>query len=221
MNRPDEKGQTPLILCTLSTNKGVLRSMQSLILHVKKADLDSQDENGCTALHYAAINMKANRVNLLIQHGADLSIKNNAGLSGLHFIYKKVPQCMKALESRLDSGLKLEGGTSELNSKIKLDFAKLSPSINSFQKQDSTFFMELVSSSAHQSLLKHPLSEAFLCLKWNQIKYLYMVFIVLSHFIFSVVYTVYALLLYCSLCEPNDTPEERWQIFNSKVSSQT
>jgi len=41
--------------------------------------------------------MKANRVNLLIQHGADLSIKNNAGLSGLHFIYKKVPQCMKAL----------------------------------------------------------------------------------------------------------------------------
>ena len=55
MNRPDEKGQTPLILCTLSTNKGVLRSMQSLILHVKKADLDSQDENGCTALHYAAI----------------------------------------------------------------------------------------------------------------------------------------------------------------------
>ena len=62
-------------------------------------------------------------------------------------------------ESRLDSGLKLEGGTSELNSKIKLDFAKLSPSINSFQKQDITFFMELISSSAHQSLLKHPLSE--------------------------------------------------------------
>lgn len=55
MNRRDEKGQTPLILCTLSTNKGVLRSMQSLILHVKKADLDSQDENGSTALHYAAI----------------------------------------------------------------------------------------------------------------------------------------------------------------------
>ena len=41
--------------------------------------------------------MKANRVNLLIQHGADLSIKNNARLSGLHFIYKKVPQCMKTL----------------------------------------------------------------------------------------------------------------------------
>lgn len=48
-------------------------------------------------LYFLLIDMKANRVNLLIQHGADLSIKNNAGLSGLHFIYKKVPQCMKAL----------------------------------------------------------------------------------------------------------------------------
>ncbi len=46
---------------------------------------------------FCSLDMKANRVNLLIQHGADLSIKNNAGLSGLHFIYKKVPQCMKAL----------------------------------------------------------------------------------------------------------------------------
>ena len=54
-------------------------------------------------------------------------------------------------------------------------------------------------------------------------KYLYMIFIVLSHFIFSIVYTVYALLLYCSLCEPlgMDTPEERWKIFNSSVSLST
>ena len=63
------------------------------------------------------------------------------------------------LESRLDSGLKLEGvDSSELCSKIKLDFTKLSTSINSYQKQDITFFMELMTSH-HRALLKHPLSE--------------------------------------------------------------
>ena len=40
---------------------------------------------------------KASRVNLLIEHCADLSVKNKAGLSALYFINKKVPQCMKSL----------------------------------------------------------------------------------------------------------------------------
>ena len=74
----------------------------------------------------------ASRVKLLIRYGADLSIKNHSGLSALFFINKHVPQCVKAFEERLDSGLKLEG-SSELNSHygVKLDFHKLSPNINS------------------------------------------------------------------------------------------
>lgn len=34
---------------------------------------------------------------LLIEHGADLSVKNNAGLSCLYFINKKIPTSMRAL----------------------------------------------------------------------------------------------------------------------------
>jgi len=204
-------------VCTGSKGQGALECMQTLI--DLGADLDVQDIGGFTALHVAAIDRKANRVNLLIENGADLSIKNKAGLTALYFINKKVPQCMKALESRLDSGMKLEGGPSELSAKIKLDFTKLSSNINSYQTQDITFFMEL-STSPHQALLKHPLSEAFLYLKWNQIKYLYMIFIVCTHFIYCVVYTLYALLLYCSLCEPSvtqDPPANPWHIFNSTI----
>ena len=54
--------------------------------------------------------------------------------------------------------MKLDGGASELSSKVKLDFTKLSSSINSYEKQDITFFMELMA-SPHQHILKHPLSE--------------------------------------------------------------
>ena len=58
----------------------------------------------------------------------------------------------------MDRGMKLEGGQSELSSKIKLDFTKLSTNINSFHTQDISFFMEL-STSPFQELLKHPLSQ--------------------------------------------------------------
>ena len=127
VNRGDKDGRSPLLVCTGSKGQGALECMQTLI--DLGADLDVQDIGGFTALHVAAIDRKANRVNLLIENGADLSIKNKAGLTALYFINKKVPQCMKALESRLDSGMKLEGGPSELSSKIKLDFTKLSSNI--------------------------------------------------------------------------------------------
>jgi hypothetical protein len=51
-------------------------------------------------------------------------------------------------------------------------------------------------------------------------KYLYLVCIVLNHFIFSCMLTLYALLLYCSLCEPGDAEDNRanrWKFFNSQV----
>jgi hypothetical protein len=50
------------------------------------------------------------RVNLLIRHEADLSLKNKAGYSALYFINKKVPQCMRSFQDRLDDGLQLDGG---------------------------------------------------------------------------------------------------------------
>ena len=142
---------------------------------------------------------------MLISSGADLSIKNNAGLSALFFINKHVPQCFKAFEERLDTGLKLEGAP-ELSSKVKLDFHKLSPNMNSTdtrQRQDISIFMELMN-SPHSALLKHPLSEAFLHLKWKQIRYMHILAFVFTHLVYSIVYTTYGLTVFGSLCRPAD-----------------
>ena len=166
---------------------------------------------------------KASRVKLLISYGADLSIKNNVGLSALFFINKHVPQCFKAFEERLDSGLKLEG-SSELNSHtgVKLDFHKLSPNINSTdtrQRQDIAIFIELMK-SPHSALLKHPLSEAFLHLKWKQIQYMHVAFIIFTHFMYSLVYTIYALTVFVQLCRPESYDkiiDVRWN-FTSNVT---
>ena len=123
---------------------------------------------------------------------------------------------MKTFEERLDTGLKLENTNSERCSKVKMDFNTLSPNMNSLHRQDISIFMELMKSPYHV-LLKHPLSQAFLHLKWNQIKYLHIIFIILSHFVYSSVYTIYALLIFGSICEPHDQflSEERFNIFIS------
>ena len=155
-----------------------------------------------TSSYYCVAVEKASRVKLLISQGADLSIKNDADLSALYFVNKRVPQCMKAFEERLDTGLKLEGGMTDMNSKVKIDFNKLSPNIYSLQKQDISIFLELMK-SPYKTLLKHPLSEAFLHLKWKQIKYIHLILIIITHFIYSTVYTVYALLVFGTICEPD------------------
>ena len=154
----------------------------------------------------------------MISYGADLSIRNNVGLSALFFINKHVPQCVKAFEERLDSGLKLEG-FSELNSHsgVKLDFHKLSPNINSTdsgEPQDIAIFIELMK-SPHSALLKHPLSEAFLHLKWKKIQYMHVAFIIFTHFMYSLVYTIYALTVFVNLCRPESYDkiiDIRWNI---------
>lgn len=94
----------------------------------------------------------------MLSRDADLSLENNAGFSSLFFINKKVPQCMRAYEDRLDLGLKLENTSTETSAKIKMDFNKLSPNINSLHRQDIAIFRELIK-SGRADLIKHPLSQ--------------------------------------------------------------
>ena len=227
VNMVDSQGRSALFVCTASKGRGATECMSILLRF--GADPDIQNQDGFTALHVAAIgkqmvtsyvqdqpifafafsDRKPSRLNLLISHNADLGAKNYAGYSALHFINKKVPQCIKTFEDRLDSGLKLEN--LEMSAKVKIDFNKLSPDINNLHKQDITIFTELMHSQFH-ALLKHPLSQAFLYLKWNQIKYLHFFFVIFSHVIYSTVYTLYALLIFGTVCQPNfDSHEDRFK----------
>ena len=97
----------------------------------------------------------------------------------------------------------------EVSTKIKIDFNNLSPNLNSEFKKDISIFTELLHSQFH-TILKHPLCQAYLYLKWNQIKYLHFFFVIVSHIIYSSVYTIYALLIYGTICQPN-TDNEKYQ----------
>merc|ERR1711971_835064 len=185
------------------------------------SEVDIQNSDGFTALHMAAIDRKPARVNLLISRDADLSLENNAGFSSLFFINKKVPQCMRAYEDRLDLGLKLENISTETSAKIKMDFNKLSPNINSLHRQDIAIFRELIK-SGRADLIKHPLSQAFLYLKWEQIKQIYHFITIFCHLVYSVVYTSYCLLMFVKLCKPpevdHNAAEDKYVSVNCTLS---
>ncbi len=64
----------------------------------------------------------------------------------------------------------------------------------------------------------HPLSQGYLHLKWSQIQKLYFVIIVLSHFIYSAVYSVYAISVFRYLCPPTAIVRPKMRDFNFNVT---
>jgi ankyrin repeat protein len=210
----DCDGRTPLHFAVNSKEKGGGECI--LLLSKKQAILDLRDGHGMTALHSAAFGRRYNRVRLLIKEGADLCVKNDLGKSALNFVMKYTPSCIRTIEERLDSGIKIDwtpppdcDDASQYSNIVQMDFNIVIPSAcRSGQSADSDvrLFHELLKINSNdparlEKILMHPLSLCFLHLKWQQIRVLYY-FLLLSHFIYSMTYSGYVVLLYATLCKP-------------------
>jgi uncharacterized protein len=73
VNVADENGDTALIIATTESSSEVFESLLD-----RGANPNASGLNG-TALHYAAMNAMLDRAKLLLDHGADASIRNSAG----------------------------------------------------------------------------------------------------------------------------------------------
>ena len=208
----DSEGRPPMHFAINSKQSGVTETMQVLIDY--GTNINMQDKNGTTALHLAALNRKLSRVRLLIKSGADLCIKNNAHKSALHFVMKYVPNSLRSIEERMDSGLQMDHSheNAEGDSTIKMDFNILIPTKRNGYNYISEvgLFTEVLSMrntdpAKLEKILMHPLSLSFLHLKWQQIKWLYYLLILCSHFIYSFVYSIYTVMVFNKLCHPDET----------------
>lgn len=84
---PDEFGCTPL---HLAIERGVL-SFATAVLRVSRINVDQQDKQGNTALHYAGMSGlvkcgSAEAVRLLLKHNADPRVRNHAGQTAVDII---------------------------------------------------------------------------------------------------------------------------------------
>ena len=69
-----------------ATKLGDVDSVKSLI--EKGADVNTENDWGCTPLHYAADSGYVDIAKLLIEHGADVNAKDSDGWTPLHYALK-------------------------------------------------------------------------------------------------------------------------------------
>ena len=193
------------------------------ILLSRGADSSLSDDTNRTALHLAAIGQRQNRVNILIEAGADVSAKMDHGRPALFFIMKYCPTSISSIEKRLDTALSLTNEDND-NCEVRMDFTSLIPKRNKPKPKNKktyensrklsrqskaitsevSFFKEVLLINAgtrnlSERIILHPLSQGYLHLKWIQIKLMYYI-LLFSHLIYSLTYSMYAVLIYKTLC---------------------
>ncbi|MCY3690853.1 MAG: ankyrin repeat domain-containing protein, partial [Chloroflexi bacterium] len=74
--------------------------IESLLYH--GADIDAQDNEGMTPMHYAAFDGTLSSITTLLDHGADMSIRGSNGMTVLHnaAVYNHDPAVINLLMER-------------------------------------------------------------------------------------------------------------------------
>ncbi|XP_063923686.1 uncharacterized protein LOC135137861 [Zophobas morio] len=122
VNARTQNGMTPLQIACL---EGVYENAETLL---RFASIDTVDEHGKNALHYASQSVKGNRniIKLLTEKGMDLDVKTKSGMTALHLA------CLKGVyenaKTLLDSGASVN--TTGTNNKNALHYASASKKVN-------------------------------------------------------------------------------------------
>ena len=86
-----------------------------------RANVNHQDKFGYSPLHIAALNEYGYCANLLLCHGADITIRTNGGTTALSMIVRKIPSVLPKFEDMLDQAITLaEHDINDVDCELKL-----------------------------------------------------------------------------------------------------
>nr|CAI5852331.1 unnamed protein product [Callosobruchus analis] len=192
-NVQDIDGRTPLHSAIVK----VSRSCDCVrLLLTAGADVNKPDNYGYTALHLAALNEFSHCVMLLIDNGGDVTARTNGGVSVLGFITRKTPDVIPKYLQKFDASIKRsDHELGDVDCELKLDFRILVPTMGNKETDLLLNFIEV----GHKEVLKHPLCETFLFLKWRRIRK-YFLFSLAYHSLFVVLFSVYVIGVFVKNC---------------------
>lgn len=178
--------------------------------------VNKPDAYGYTPLHIAALNEFSSCAYMLIgestiiikdmelyeseinfsEYGADMTCRTNGGVSALSFIIRRTPEVIPKFLNKFDSSISVnEHEIGDVDCEIKMDFRLLVPNMERGETELLLSFIEV----GQKRVLKHPLCETFLFLKWRRIRKFFL-FSLLYHAIYVLLFTLYILGVYDKDC---------------------
>ncbi|GFG39343.1 hypothetical protein Cfor_08296 [Coptotermes formosanus] len=167
-NSEDNDKRTPL-------HSAVGRALNSSeitdLLITYGACVNGGDIFGYTPLHVAALNENTKCVQILINNGADVSVKTKGGNSALGIIVRKTPLALPTLYRKLDTAIVMHDPEVSSSKEVilKLDFRIF---LQRSHKGEMTFLKTFID-EGQKEILEHPLCQAFLHIKWEKIRKYY------------------------------------------------
>ena len=133
---------------------------------------------------------------LIIEYGADITARTNGGVTALSFIVRRTPEVIPKFLSKFDSSITVnEHEIGDVDCEIKLDFKLLVPNTERGETELLLAFIEV----GKKRILKHPLCETFLFLKWRTIRKFFL-FSLFYHALYVLLFTLYILGVYDKDC---------------------
>ena len=144
-------------------------------------------------------------VRFLIQRGAQLNARNKED-NVINAISRNVPLAMEEFRKRLDAGIVMEKNSATIN----LDFTKIFQRDKMDEETVPTTLFQDLSQTSFTDLIEHPLCLTFLRNKFRKVIWSFVFFIMLPHFLFSLIYSSYGVYIFGHLCIMNNT-DGRWK----------
>lgn len=141
-----------------------------LLLKREDIELEHCDDDNRTALHYAVLNHHQNAITALLEKGAYIGVKSNFGEYSISHIHPKI------LENHLDNCITTVDTIDDKTFAIEMNYRNLVP-LSCKQKRDTCNaninemapIAYISQSKDLRHLLKHPLLQSFLFLKWHRL----------------------------------------------------
>lgn len=130
------------------------------------------------------------------EHGADITARTGGGITALSFIVRRTPEVIPKFISKLDASIKVnEHEIGDVDCEIKMDFRLLVPNAKRGETDLMLAFIEV----GQKRILKHPLCETFLFLKWHRIRKFFL-FSLLYHAFFVILFSILVISVYEQDC---------------------